>query len=143
MLATAVAAFANRLRVPAPSLLVVAGLVVGLLPWVPSITVDPWVVSFVVLPPLLYAAAEELSWQDLKTVWRPVTVLALGLVCASAAAVGAVAAAMVGLSAPMAFVLGAVLASTDPVAVTALGRRLPLPARVHAMIQAESLFNDA
>src|SRR5262249_43814621 len=60
-----------------------------------------------------------------------------------AAAVGVVAAAVAPLSASMAFVLGAVLASTDPVAVTALGRRLALPARLHALIQAESLFNDA
>src|SRR5712691_11582745 len=43
----------------------------------------------------------------------------------------------------MAFVLGAVLASTDPVAVSALGRRLSLPPRVQALVQAESLFNDA
>src|SRR5262249_11214822 len=79
----------------------------------------------------------------LRPVWRPVTVLALGLVAASAAAVAAVAVAITPLSTPMAFVLGTVLASTDPVAVTALGRRLPLPPRLHALIQAESLFNDA
>jgi CPA1 family monovalent cation:H+ antiporter len=76
-------------------------------------------------------------------VWRPVTVLAIGLVIASAAAVGVVAAGVMGLPASTAFVLGAVLASTDPVAVTALGRRLPLPARLQSLIQAESLFNDA
>jgi len=73
-----------------------------------------------------------------RAVWRPVAVLAVGLVLASAAAVAAVAGAVASLSASMAFVLGAVLASTDPVAVSALGRRLSLPPRV----QAESLFND-
>jgi NhaP-type Na+/H+ or K+/H+ antiporter len=76
-------------------------------------------------------------------VWLPVTVLALGLVVVSAAAVGFVAIALTPLPAGMAFVFGAVLASTDPVAVTALGRRLALPARVQALVQAESLFNDA
>jgi len=96
----------------------------------------------VVLPPLLYAASEELAWRDLRAIWRPVAVLAVGLVLASAAAVAAVAAAVASLSASMAFVLGAVLASTDPVAVSALGRRLSLPARVQALVQAESLFND-
>ncbi len=95
------------------------------------------------LPPLLYASAEEMSLRDLKIVWRPVTVLALGLVLASAAAVGFLAVALTPLTAPMALVLGAVLASTDPVAVTALGRRLALPGRVQTMVQAESLFNDA
>jgi CPA1 family monovalent cation:H+ antiporter len=97
----------------------------------------------VVLPPLLYSAGQDLPWRELRPVWRPVTVLAIGLVAASAAAVGAVATTVAGLPASMAFVLGAVLASTDPVAVTALGRRLALPARLHALIQAESLFNDA
>ncbi len=87
VLATVVAAFANRLRVPAPSLLVVAGLVVGLLPGVPPVRVTPGVVSLVVLPPLLYAASEELPWRDVRDVWRPVTLLAVGLVLASAAAV--------------------------------------------------------
>ena len=94
------------------------------------------------LPPLLYAASEELSWRDLRTVWRPVVVLAVGLVLASAAAVAAVAAAVASLSLSMAFVLGAILASTDPVAVSALARRLSLPARVQTLVQAESLFND-
>jgi Na+/H+ antiporter len=141
-LATVVAAFAKRLRVPAPSLLVAVGLAVGLLPGAPLVHVPPAVVSLVVLPPLLYAASEELSWRDLRAVWRPVAVLAVGLVLASAAAVAAVAGAVASLSASMAFVLGAVLASTDPVAVSALARRLSLPARVQALVQAESLFND-
>ncbi|MGH3684062.1 MAG: Na+/H+ antiporter [Pseudonocardiaceae bacterium] len=143
VLATVVATFARRLRVPAPSLLVVAGVVVGLLPGVPAIVATPDLVSVVILPPLLFAAGEELSWRDLRAVWRPVTALALGLVLVSAAAVGALAAALTPLPVGMAFVLGAVLASTDPVAVTALGRRLSLPPRVQALVQAESLFNDA
>ena len=143
VLGTVVAAFAGRLSIPAPSLLVIAGLVVGLLPGVPSVRVTPDVVSLVVLPPLLYAASEELPWRDLRAVWRPVVVLAVGLVLASAAAVAAVAGVVAGIPASMAFVLGAVLASTDPVAVSALGRRLALPPKVQALVQAESLFNDA
>jgi CPA1 family monovalent cation:H+ antiporter len=63
-------------------------------------------------------------------VWRPVTVLAVGLVLASAAAVAAVTWAVAAVPASLAFVLGAVLASTDPVAVSALGRRLSLPPKV-------------
>jgi Na+/H+ antiporter len=143
ILATVVATFARRLRVPAPSLLVIAGVVVGLLPGVPTIVVTPDVVSLVVLPPLLFAAGEELPWRDLRAVWRPVTALAVGLVLLSAAAVGALAVVLTPLPVGMAFVLGAVLASTDPVAVAALARRLSLPPRVQALVQAESLFNDA
>ncbi|GGU70486.1 Na+/H+ antiporter [Streptomyces albospinus] len=143
VLATAVATGARRWRIPAPSLLVVAGLVVGMLPGVPDVHVTPEVIGTVVLPPLLYASAEELSGRDLKAVWRPVTVLAVGLVLFSAAAVAAVAALLTPLPLSAAFVLGAVLASTDPVAVTALGRRLALPPRIQVLVQAESLFNDA
>jgi CPA1 family monovalent cation:H+ antiporter len=142
VLGTVVAAFAGRLRIPAPSLLVIAGLAVGLLPWVPAVRVPPDAVSLVVLPPLLYAASEELPWRELRAVWRPVVILAVGLVLASAAAVAVVAGAVAGIPASLAFVLGSVLASTDPVAVSALGRRLSLPPRVQALVQAESLFND-
>jgi CPA1 family monovalent cation:H+ antiporter len=143
VLGTVVAAFAGRLRVPAPSLLVIAGVAVGLLPRFPPVHVPPDAVSLVVLPPLLYAASEELAWRDLRAVWRPVTVLAVGLVLASAAAAAAVTWAVAAVPASQAFVLGSVLASTDPVAVSALGRRLSLPPKVQALVQAESLFNDA
>lgn len=143
VLATVVAAVARRLSVPAPSLLVVAGVAVAAIPGIPDVRISPDFVSLVVLPPLLYAAGEELSWRDLRVVWRPVTVLAVGLVLATAAVVGAVAALVTPLPVSMAFVLGAILASTDPVAVTALGRRLALPPRVQTLVQAESLFNDA
>ncbi|WP_238014927.1 cation:proton antiporter [Dactylosporangium sp. AC04546] len=121
VLATIVAVSARRFRLPAPSLLVAAGVVVGLLPAVPHVEIRPEVVSLVVLPPLLYAAGGDLSWRELHRVWRSVTILALGLVIASAAAVGAVAAAITPMSGPMAFVLGAILASTDPVAVLHTG----------------------
>jgi Na+/H+ antiporter len=143
VVATVVATFAKRLRVPAPSLLVVAGVAVGLLPGVAAVQVTPEVISLVVLPPLLFAAGEELPWRDLRAVGRPVAVLSVGLVLLSAAAVIGTAVLVTPLPVGMAFVLGAVLASTDPVAVTALARRLALPPRVQALIQAESLFNDA
>ncbi|MFD7878113.1 Na+/H+ antiporter [Streptomyces sp. NPDC059766] len=143
VLATVVATFARRWRIPAPSLLVVAGLAVALLPGTPPIRINPEIIGLVVLPPLLYASAEDMPWRELRAVWKPVGVLAIGLVLASAAAVAAVAAWLTPLSWQMACVLGAVLASTDPVAVTALGRRLALPPRVQVLVQAESLFNDA
>ena len=143
VVATVVATFAKRLKVPAPSLLVVAGVVVGLLPGVPHIQVTPDIVSLVVLPPLLDAAGAELPWRDLRAVWKPVSALAVGLVLASAAVVAALVVAITDLPIGLALVLGTVLASTDPVAVTALGRRLSLPPRVQVLIQAESLFNDA
>ncbi|WP_425558641.1 Na+/H+ antiporter [Catenulispora subtropica] len=143
VLGTAVATFAGRWGIPAPSLLVLAGIAVALVPGAPTVHVAPDVIALVVLPPLLYASAEEISARDLRRVWAPVLVLALGLVLATAAVVASLALALTALSGAMAFVLGAVLASTDPVAVTALGRRLPLPGRIQVLVQSESLFNDA
>ncbi len=127
-----------------PSLLVLAGLAVGLLPGVPPVHVNPHLLYFVVLPPLLYAAAVDLVLADLRAVARSVSVLATGLVVASAVVVAYV----VHLCRPeiswrVGLVLGAVLASTDPVAVAALARRLGLPPRLLALVQGESLLNDA
>ncbi len=142
-LATVVSAVADRLSAPAPSLLVLAGLIAGLIPGSPSVAINPDLVTLVVLPPLLYTAGHDLSLRDLRVVWRPVAVLAVGLVLATAAAVAAVVVLLTGVPGRVAFVLGAILASTDPVAVTALARTLRLPPRLEALVSAESLFNDA
>jgi CPA1 family monovalent cation:H+ antiporter len=143
-LAIAVAALADRLRTPAPSLLVLVGLGVGYLPGVPSLMVSPHLVMLGVLPPLLFAAAEQVSLPDLAKLWAPVSALAVGLVAATAAAVAFVTHAVEpSISVATAFTLGAILASTDPVAVTALSRRLRLPTRIGTLVQSESLFNDA
>src|SRR5262249_18028733 len=102
VLATAVAASARWLRAPAPSLLVAAGLLLGILPGVPVAQGAPGRGGLIVLPPLLYAAGEELPWRYLQAVWQPVTLLASGLVLASAAVVGLVAALVTPLPASMA-----------------------------------------
>lgn len=141
--ASLVTAVAAKSRAPAPSLLVIAGLLVALVPGVPVPRLTPDLVLFVVLPPLLSAAAEEQNVRVLRAQLRPVTFLAVGLVLVSAAVTALVAAPLLHVSGPVAFVLGTVLASTDPVAVTALARRLSLPERLQSIIQAESLANDA
>ena len=71
VLGTAVATFARRWGIPAPSLLVLAGIAVALVPEAPTVHVAPDVIAMVVLPPLLYASAEEISARDLRRVWVP------------------------------------------------------------------------
>jgi CPA1 family monovalent cation:H+ antiporter len=143
VLATVVAALATRLAVPAPSLLVLAGVIVGLLP-IPDVHISPDVISFVVLPPLLFAAAGEIPLRELRAMAGGVLRLAVGLVAVTAAEVALVATAIVPqMTLSVGFVLGAILASTDPVAVSALARRLHLPRRLNTLVQAESLLNDA
>lgn len=144
VLASAVATFANQLSVPAPSLLVLVGLFVALIPGVPAVHVAPELVTVIVLPPLIYAAAVDVVVTDLRAVIRPVAVLAVGLVAATAILVALVVHLVAPeLSIQVGLVLGAVLASTDPVAVSALARRLHLPPRLLALVQGESLLNDA
>ena len=143
VLATVVAALASRFAAPAPSLLVLAGILVGLLP-IPDVKINPDIISFVVLPPLLFAAAGEIPMRELRQMAGSVLRLAVGLVAFTAVAVAFVATAIVpDLTLSVGFVLGAILASTDPVAVTALARRLHLPRRLNTLVQAESLLNDA
>jgi CPA1 family monovalent cation:H+ antiporter len=131
-------------NLPAPSVLVVVGLLVGLIPGVPHGEIAPDVMVVGVLPPLLFAAAQEISLPQLRRLWQPVAALALGLVAVTAVAVALLAHGVEpSVSLAAAFVLGAVLSSTDPVAVTALARRLNLPVRTSTLVQSESLFNDA
>ncbi len=144
VLGVVVATLAGRLKAPAPSMLVIAGLVVGLIPGLPKVVVTPESISLIVLPPLLYAASTDVALTELRKVIGAVSALAVGLVAVSAVAVAFTVHTIVP-DVPLAagFVLGAVLASTDPVAVSALARRLRLPPRLLALVQGESLLNDA
>src|SRR5215211_2902273 len=132
-----------RSGVPYPVALVVGGLVIGLVPGLPSPKVDPDVIFFVFLPPLLYAAAISVSAAELRANWRPIGLLAVGLVLVTIAAVAAVANALLGIPWAAAFVLGAVLGPTDPVSAAAVLDRLGVVGRTKTILQGESLINDA
>jgi Na+/H+ antiporter len=135
---------APTLRLPYPILLVVGGLALGFVPGIPHPTLDPDIVLVAFLPPLLYAAAFFTSLRDLRTNARPLALLSLGLVLMTTVTVAAVAHTFVaGLSWPVAFVLGAIVAPTDAVAATAIASRLGIPRRLVHVIEGESLINDA
>jgi CPA1 family monovalent cation:H+ antiporter len=137
------AQLAGRLRVPYPVFLVLAGLAVALIPGVPRIDLEPDVIFLVFLPALLYAAAFVSSPRDLWAHAGRIGMLAIALVILTVLAVAAVARLLIGdLSWPMAFVLGAVLAPTDPVAATSVFRRMPVPERVGTVVEGEALVND-
>ncbi|KQX69390.1 Na+/H+ antiporter [Angustibacter sp. Root456] len=133
---------ADRLRVPSPVLLTVFGLLVPLLPWTPQLRLDPALILPVVLPPLLFAATQRSSAIEFRREAKPILLLAVGLTMATAAAV-AWAAHSVGLGWGPAWVLGAVVSPPDPVAATAVARRLQLPDRVVTVLEGEGMFNDA
>ncbi|MFF8830162.1 Na+/H+ antiporter [Streptomyces sp. NPDC015131] len=140
----AIAGLARRTPVPAPLLLVAAGLAASYVPGVPDYTLDPHIVLPLVLPPLLHTAALESSYLDLRANIRPVALLSVGYVLFATLAVGWLAHLMVpDLPLTAALVLGAVVAPPDAVAATAIARRLGLPGRITTILQGESLVNDA
>ena len=147
LLLTAVLALttvARKLAIPYPILLVVGGLVLGYVPGLPTVRLDPDLVFLVFLPPLLWAAAYFTSWRDFRANARPITLLAVGLVLATTAAVASVAhAALPGLGWPGAIVLGAIVSPPDAVSATAIMKQLHLPRRGIIILEGESLVNDA
>src|SRR3954447_3709248 len=135
---------ADQLKLPYPILLVLGGLGIGFAPGVPDFRLDPDVVLLIVLPPLLYSAAFFSSLRELRTNLRSISLLAVGVVLATMAGVAVVAHAVVpGMSWEAAFVLGAIVSPTDPVAATAILQRLSVPRRVVTVVEGESLINDA
>jgi Na+/H+ antiporter len=135
---------ARPLGVPYPILLVLGGLLLGFVPGLPAVQLPPELVLVLFLPPLLYQAAFFSSPRDLLADARAITLLAIGLVLATMAAVAVTAHALVeGLPWAAAFTLGAIVAPTDPLAATAILRRLGAPRRLVTVLEGESLVNDA
>jgi CPA1 family monovalent cation:H+ antiporter len=133
---------AGPLRIPYPILLVLGGLLLGFVPGVPTLTMPPEVVLVGILPPLLYAAAYSTGLRELRQNVRPISMLAVGVVALTMAGVAVVAHVAIGLGWAEAFVLGAVVSPTDPIAATAIGRRLGVPRRLIDIVEGESLVND-
>ena len=142
--AVVVAGTARRLRWPVPLVLVLVGLALSAIPAFPGIELNPDLVLFVFLPPLLYSAALESSYLSIRANLRPIALLSVGLVLFTTVVVGLVAHALIPqLPLPAAFVLGAIVAPPDAVAATAVGRTLGLPRSILTILSGESLLNDA
>jgi monovalent cation/hydrogen antiporter len=136
-------AAAPTLRVPYPILLVLGGLAIGIVPGMPEFELNPELVFFGVLPPLLYGAAFFTSLRDLRASAKPIGLLAVGLVAVTTAGVAVVAHAFIDeLSWSSAFVLGAIVSPTDPLAATSIARRLGVPRKLVTIVEGESLVND-
>jgi Na+/H+ antiporter len=140
----ALSALARLVDVPYPILLVLGGLLLGFVPGMPAIELPPELVLVVFLPPLLYWSGFFSSPRDLQADLGAISVLAVGLVLATMGAVAVTAHALIGgLPWAAAFTLGAIVAPTDPLAATAIGRRLGVPRRLVTVLEGESLVNDA
>ncbi|WP_193605760.1 Na+/H+ antiporter [Nocardioides dongkuii] len=139
-----VTAVAQRIDVPAPFLLIAVGVAASYVPQVPQVYLDHDVVLLGLLPPLLYAAAQQTSLVDFNANRRPILLLSIGLVIFTAVGVAVVVHWLLpGVSWAVALALGAVVAPPDAVAATAIGRRIGLPRRIVTILEGESLLNDA
>src|SRR6185437_12145920 len=140
--AAALLIVSGPLRIPYPILLVLGGLLLGFAPGVPTITMPPEIVLYGVLPPLLYTSAYFTGLRELRRNLQRISMLAVGLVAMTTVGVAVVAHKVADLPWAEAFVLGAVVSPTDPIAATAIGRRLGVPRRLIDIIEGESLVND-
>ena len=129
--------------VPAPVVLVVAGLIIGFLPFVPDVSLHPDVVLLGLLPLLVFDAAVTSRRRRFSATPARSGCLPCRLVVATAFGVAAVAHWFGHLSWPMAFVLGTAVGPTDASAATSIARRLGLPRRLITILEGEALFNDA
>jgi CPA1 family monovalent cation:H+ antiporter len=137
-------AITNNRKLPYPILLIVAGLIIGFVPQLPDLALDPDVVFVVMLPPLLYDAASKTSWHEFRTSIRPISALAITLVFFTTLAVAVTAHYFIeGFSWPLAFVLGAVVSPPDAVAASGIIKGLGLNKKVITILEGESLVNDA
>ena len=135
---------ARRLGTPYPIVMVIGGLLLGFVPGIPDIALDPDLVFLVVLPPLLYGAAWSSSWRDFRYNLVSIFLLAFGLVGFTVIAVALVAPnVFAGFDWRLGLVLGAVVAPTDAIAATSIARRVGLPRRIVDILEGESLINDA
>ena len=133
----------DRVKVAPALLLLGLGIVVGFLPVVPAIEIEPEIILEGVLPPLLYATAVSISTINFRRELAPVAVLAVLLVAVSAAVIGAVLTLVVpSLSLAWAVAMGAVLSPTDAVAIS-IARRLGVSQRIITVLEGEGLLNDA
>jgi CPA1 family monovalent cation:H+ antiporter len=137
-------AIVNKRKLPFPVILVFAGLIIGFIPQLPNLALDPDVVFVIMLPPLLYDAASKTSWLEFKTSIRPISALAITLVFFTTVAVAVTAHYLIpGFTWPLAFVLGAVVSPPDAVAASGIIKGLGLNKKVITILEGESLVNDA
>ena len=144
LLTTIAVPWARRIGLPTEIFLVLGSLVLSLLPGLPPLSLDPAVVLTLFLPPIIFSGAFFTSWRDFKRDRFAIIFLAVGLVLFTTALVAmAVRGFGLGISWPVAFLLGAIVSPPDASAATAIIRKLGVPRRLMTIIEGESLVNDA
>jgi CPA1 family monovalent cation:H+ antiporter len=144
VLVAAFAVVAQRLKVPYPIVLVLAGLVISFVPRIPRVPLDPNIVFVIFLPPLLYSSAWLMSWREFRRNAVVIGLLAVGLVGFTVWGVAEFSDRFItALYWKPGFLLGAVVATTDAIAATSIAKAVGLPRRIVDVLEGESLLNDA
>ncbi|MBZ9795020.1 cation:proton antiporter [Mesorhizobium sp. ES1-4] len=141
--AVALTALSRRLEIPYPSLLALAGVAIAFVPGAPTIEIDPELALALFIAPVLLDAAYDTSLRDLKRYRLSLVLLALGAVVFTTVVVAFVGWKMAGLPIAAAIALGAIVAPPDAVAASAVLGQFKVPHRITAILQGESLLNDA
>ncbi|OKS87327.1 Na+/H+ antiporter [Mucilaginibacter polytrichastri] len=137
-------AVADKIKLPYPVLLIIAGIGLGFLPNLPDIELNPEIVFLIFLPPLLYDAAFNISYQEFKTNINTIITLAVTLVFVTTTGIAVVAHYLIpGMTWPLSFVLGAILSATDAVAAMSITKGLGISHKTSTILEGESLINDA
>lgn len=142
IVAAAVAVLAEQLPIPYVSALALTGVAIGVVVGPQHLHLTHALLLFVLLPGLLFEAGFNLRWSVLRPILATVVVLATVGVLITTAVVATLGVAVLGLSLPVAVLFGAMIAPTDPVAVIGVFRRMGMPDRLTAIVEAESLLND-
>lgn len=136
--------WANKLKIAYPILLVLAGLLISLIPNMPTMRINPDMIFLIFLPPLLFQAAWTISFKEMKKWWRIISSFAFLVVFFTAMAVALVANKFIpGFTIAIGFLLGGIVSPPDAVSTGAITKFVKIPRSTSAILEGESLFNDA
>lgn len=134
----------QRLKISYPILLVIGGLVISLIPGAPVISVDPDIVFMVFLPPLLFEAAWYTNWGNFLKWRRSIFIMGFGLVFFTSLAIAYFSVSIIpGFTLALGFLLGGIISPPDAVAASSVLKGVSIPKRGIAILEGESLVNDA
>jgi Na+/H+ antiporter len=135
---------ARRIKIAYPIVLVLGGLVLGFIPSIPEVSVDPELIFLIFLPPLLYEAAWQTSWKDFWKWRRVIGSFAFIIVILTSCVIAYVSHSIIpGFTLPLGFLLGGIISPPDAVAATSVLKNIKVPKRLIAIVEGESLLNDA
>jgi len=132
----------TRAFVPYPVLLAVGGILIGLIPGLHVPPIGPDLILLAFVPGLVFEAALNLDLAELRKRARPVGLLATAGVFVTVGLIGLLAHVLLHFDWSEGFLLGAIVAATDPIAVVTLLRQVGAPRGLEAILDGESLFND-